>query len=129
MKFNRLSAPGCSIQQGDFGLATTHKTVVNESELSIPENEAESLHDAINSISGLLGYSLDHQGSTKSITGGVGTVFYVAPEQHSKLKHSDGSYDSKADIFSLGVLLFEMFHLHPFATCKCRTFIRKTVIV
>eukprot|EP00804_Cyclotella_cryptica_P012302 CCRYP_019997-RB/>CCRYP_019997-RB protein AED:0.07 eAED:0.07 QI:234/0.93/0.94/1/0.87/0.82/17/67/1724 len=115
------------VKLGDFGLATTHKTVGNGNELSFPENEAESLHDAIHSISGILGYSLDHQGSTKSITGGVGTVFYVAPEQHSKLKHSDGSYDSKADIFSLGVLLFEMFNLHPFATYMERAEILTTL--
>lgn len=126
MKCDHLFEQECSIQQGDFGLATTHKTVGNESELSIPDNEAASLHDAINSISGLLGFSLDHHGSTKSITGGVGTVFYVAPEQHTKLKHSDGSYDSRADIFSLGVLLFEMFKLHPFETCKCLTFIHES---
>jgi translation initiation factor 2-alpha kinase 4 len=59
---------------------------------------------------------LEYQLSTKSITGGVGTVFYVAPEQFNKTKHSDSSYGSKADIFSLGVLLFEMFNLRPFAT-------------
>lgn len=83
----------------------------------MPENEAESLHDAIINANGIIGsHSLDHQLSTKSITGGVGTVFYVAPEQLNKTKHGDSSYGSKADIFSLGVLLFEMFNLRPFAT-------------
>lgn len=53
----------------------------------------------------------------------TGTAFYRAPEQEgslAKLKggKNDSSYDSKADIFSLGVVLFEMFH-SPFETvCK-----------
>lgn len=123
-------------------MATTHKSALNEDNDSMPENEAESLHDAINNASGLMGsHSLEHQLSTKSITGGVGyvsvslvtlygnisimcsptklrTVFYVAPEQLNKTKHSESSYGSKADIFSLGILLFEMFNLRPFSTCK-----------
>ena len=92
-----------------------------ENETSMPDNEAESLHDAIINPSGpFRSLSFDQQISTKSITQGVGTVFYCAPEQLSleKRKHSDSSYDSKADIFSLGVLLFEMFNLCPFATCE-----------
>lgn len=108
--------------QGDFGLATTQKASLNDTNESfIAENEAESLHDAINNVSGLIGgsHSLDRQFSAMSnLTGGVGTVFYCAPEQLNKMKHSDSSYDSKADIFSLGVLLFEMFNLLPFATCE-----------
>ena len=42
-----------------------------------------------------------------SITGGVGTAFYSAPEQEGK---GSSSYDMNADIFSLGVIIFEMFH-------------------
>ena len=77
------------------------------------------MHAAINNVSELVGsHSLDRHLSTRSITQGVGTVFYVAPEQLNKSKNGDSSYDSKADIFSLGVLLFEMFNLRPFATCE-----------
>jgi serine/threonine protein kinase len=47
-----------------------------------------------------------------SITGGVGTAFYMAPEQQfGNVSRAKSSYSSKADIFSLGVLLFEMFML------------------
>ena len=82
-------------------------------------NAAESLHDAIINPNGpLRSLSFDQQMSTKSITQGVGTVFYCAPEQLDKRNHNDSSYDSKADIFSLGVLLFEMFNLCPFPTCE-----------
>ena len=42
-------------------------------------------------------------------TGNIGTHFYVSPEQMMGLK-----YDQKVDIFSLGVILFEM--NHPFST-------------
>ena len=85
------------------------------------------MYDAIDDISGLLGgppsSSIDPGSNTlfslDSITGGVGTTFYMAPEQErNKLlrsKYGEGSYDSKADVFSLGVLLFEMF-MPPFAT-------------
>ena len=42
-------------------------------------------------------------------TGNIGTHFYVSPEQMMGLK-----YDQKVDIFSLGVILFEL--NHPFST-------------
>ena len=53
------------------------------------------------------------------MTGGVGTTFYRAPEQEGQtlatVKKSDSSYTVQADIFSFGVILFEMFH-PPFST-------------
>ena len=49
-----------------------------------------------------------------ALTGGVGTTFYCAPEQCvGNGKRRD--YDAKADIFSFGVVVFEMFH-PPFTT-------------
>lgn len=60
-----------------------------------------------------------------SLTGGVGTAMYSAPEQavSSRRRHpgsgdpsnSTFGYDSKADMFSLGVILFEMCW-KPFST-------------
>lgn len=53
-----------------------------------------------------------------AITGGVGTRFYCAPEQERQsVNQTKGrnNYDTKADIFSLGIVLFEMFHC-PFVT-------------
>jgi serine/threonine protein kinase len=46
-----------------------------------------------------------------AVVAGVGTSAYRAPEQGQEGK----SYDQMADIFSLGIILFEMWHL-PFST-------------
>ena len=55
----------------------------------------------------------------ESMTGGVGTTFYRAPEQETQeiiqRTGRNSSYTVKADIFSFGVILFEMFH-PPFKT-------------
>jgi translation initiation factor 2-alpha kinase 4 len=109
------------VKLGDFGLAT--RTSSKKTDDSGARNsEEEMLHETIYDIGGLLrgknaSSSID-QDTMESITGGVGTTFYMAPEQeHSsflKSKHG-GSYDSRADIFSLGIVAFEMFHPH-FAT-------------
>lgn len=89
---------------------------------SIPESEADVLYEAIDNYSGLIGSSSANPSSTNlsradSITGGVGTTFYMAPEQekgnHLRSKHGSTSYDSKADMFSLGINMFEMFMLKP----------------
>jgi serine/threonine protein kinase len=58
--------------------------------------------------------------TAESMTGGVGTTFYRAPEQEGgkstlTAEKSDKWYTTQADIFSLGVILFEMFH-PPFTT-------------
>jgi len=56
--------------------------------------------------------------SFESLTGGVGTTFYRAPEQESNRAHSEKDkrpYDEKVDIFSFGIVLFEIFH-PPFST-------------
>jgi serine/threonine protein kinase len=39
-----------------------------------------------------------------SLTAGVGTPFYCAPE----LEQVGGRYDAKVDMYSLGIMLFEM---------------------
>ncbi|KAL7532970.1 hypothetical protein ACHAXR_004963, partial [Thalassiosira sp. AJA248-18] len=108
-----------NIRLGDFGLATSNRTSVKPpggEVASIPESEVDVLYEAIDDISGLLGASSSANISANnplsranSITGGVGTTFYMAPEQeHGKFLRSNA-----IDIYSLGVLLFEMFMLKP----------------
>lgn len=109
---------------GDFGLATTHRVEAAGS-LDIDEHDSEysKVYDAIEDISGLLGGSKHTESQTSGLsagefmTGGVGTTFYIAPEQQHALtkRKSESAYGVQADIFSLGVILFEMFH-PPFET-------------
>lgn len=113
-----------NIRLGDFGLATRHK-VNAAGDLEIEEEtEAGVIYEAIEDISGLLGGSRhsETQDSAlsavgESMTGGVGTTFYRAPEQEHALtkQKGDSAYGVQADLFSLGVILFEMFH-PPFET-------------
>jgi len=45
-------------------------------------------------------------GSSSEHTSGVGTLVYASPEQIN-----GQSYDEKTDVYSLGIILFEMLHL------------------
>lgn len=113
-----------NIKLGDFGLATKHRDSDNDGDDQ--RSESSSLYDAIEDISKLLGGSATRAAQTaasgmttmdESMTGGVGTTFYRAPEQEGRAHHSESStaYSVHADIFSLGVVLFELFH-SPFGT-------------
>ena len=113
---------------GDFGLATKHREKQDSGE-DDEDSEASSLYHAIEDISRLMGgsrskpsteqrelFSPETSNANESMTGGVGTTFYRAPEQEGNVKRKKGqTYTDKADIFSLGVVLFEMF-TPPFAT-------------
>eukprot|EP01041_Mallomonas_annulata_P007736 gene7736-15822_t len=58
----------------------------------------------------------DRDRDRESLTVGIGTAMYRAPEIESKTKSDDKmSYGPKADMFSLGVIVFEMCHA-PFPT-------------
>jgi serine/threonine protein kinase len=75
-------------------------------------------------------------GLSNSLTGGIGTAMYRAPEQEYRPRESmkdtkdsaaatpDKTYDDKADMFSLGVILFEMCH-PPFGTGMERLMVMK----
>ncbi|KAJ1656336.1 hypothetical protein IWQ61_004074 [Dispira simplex] len=77
---------------GDFGLVTTSKVTVKDG------NTAETHPREVAEISPL--------------TVGVGTITYASPEQLATT--SNKRYDTTSDIFSLGIILFEL--LYPFAT-------------
>ncbi|XP_072042264.1 eukaryotic translation initiation factor 2-alpha kinase 3-like [Amphiura filiformis] len=79
-----------TIKIGDFGLVTAIDTDTD------PDSDASS--------DGGIRSPIDRRH-----TGQVGTQLYMSPEQLS-----GGSYDYKVDIFSLGLIFFEL--LHPFST-------------
>ncbi len=111
-----------NIRLGDFGLATRRREKPN---ITVDEESAEvtAIYDAIEDISGLLGSAPNSvtRHSMLSIgegmTGGVGTTFYRAPEQEGSATRTkgEGGYNMQADMYSLGVIIFEMLH-PPFAT-------------
>ena len=57
---------------------------------------------------------MDLDTTTSSLTSNVGTPFYVSPEVLESTKKEHSVYTQKVDVFSLGIVFFEM--LHPFAT-------------
>jgi hypothetical protein len=91
-------------QIGDFGLATTGTGRVAKKEL----REFNSLNSSMDS----------HSSLKESLTIGVGTPFYCSPEQLKAGTH----YDQKVDLYSLGIILFEM--CHPITTGMERAEVR-----
>lgn len=81
-----LHGHDCHVRIGDFGLACRDIIMDNHEELPFTSNNTGSSH-----------------------TTGVGTFVYAAPEQ---LKGS--RYDSKSDMYSIGVVALELFQ--PFGT-------------
>ncbi|XP_073495017.1 eIF-2-alpha kinase GCN2 isoform X1 [Phyllobates terribilis] len=77
------------VKIGDFGLATDH-----------PAYKTESTQDEDQVRCDLA--KVDPEGK---LTGMVGTALYVSPEVQGNTK---ASYNQKVDLFSLGIILFEM---------------------
>lgn len=82
------------VKIGDFGLATTSFLALQQCQ------------DVSN-----LSHNRGEIGS--SLTGKVGTALYVSPELMGKASKS--TYNQKVDLYSLGIILFEMSH-RPFST-------------
>ena len=88
-----------NIRLGDFGLATRNRK--RDAEASSGQNKTSET----------IQFPEDETNDT--ITGGVGTTFYIAPEQAGHGIHAGNEkteYDTKADIFSLGIVVFGKVH-------------------
>ncbi|KAF7284929.1 hypothetical protein GWI33_017408 [Rhynchophorus ferrugineus] len=77
------------VKIGDFGLATTI-AIRSKHVDGITRSQVESLKEDI---------------ADESKTGHIGTALYVAPEVNAAVK---ACYNQKVDIYSLGIILFEM---------------------
>uniref|UniRef100_A0A182MYS3 non-specific serine/threonine protein kinase n=1 Tax=Anopheles dirus TaxID=7168 RepID=A0A182MYS3_9DIPT len=91
------------VKIGDFGLATTSILALqNQGHQNAPLiGQGATL--AVTNGSGRLGKSSD---IGYSLTGKVGTALYVAPELTGNASRS--TYNQKVDLYSLGIILFEM---------------------
>lgn len=89
------------VKIGDFGLATDH-----------PASTASGIQELEDNISGLVLKS----DPTDSMTGMVGTALYVSPEVQGNTR---ATYNQKVDLFSLGIILFEMSY-RPMTTASER---------
>ncbi|XP_056867769.1 eIF-2-alpha kinase GCN2 isoform X1 [Takifugu flavidus] len=78
------------VKIGDFGLATDHPASVAAGKYEVEEHST-----------GLVPKS----DPTDNMTGMVGTALYVSPEVQGNTK---ATYNQKVDLFSLGIILFEM---------------------
>lgn len=99
-----------NIRLGDFGLATSNRKI---------KEDIDSLGSAKEIVKSSTYFGIEdnvsqskNENHGESITQGVGTAFYCAPEQ---AQSGNIEYDMKVDLFSLGVIIFEMFH-PPFET-------------
>ncbi|XP_012285402.1 eIF-2-alpha kinase GCN2 [Orussus abietinus] len=92
------------VKIGDFGLATTN--ILSTLAQTVDTDKEFQLIDKGGS------YDLDDL-EKGSLTGQVGTALYVAPELSAKT--AKAIYNQKVDIYSLGIILFEMCY-KPLAT-------------
>ncbi|XP_072896472.1 eIF-2-alpha kinase GCN2 isoform X3 [Hemitrygon akajei] len=92
------------VKIGDFGLATDHLANVEHDKLEA---------DGGGSVHGI------KSDSAENLTGMVGTALYVSPEVQGNAK---ATYNQKVDLFSLGIIFFEMSY-RPMATVSERIFV------
>ncbi|XP_030069540.1 eIF-2-alpha kinase GCN2 [Microcaecilia unicolor] len=78
------------VKIGDFGLATDHPASMADVKLERDElaGDQQVIHDPAGTLTGM-----------------VGTALYVSPEVQGNAK---ASYNQKVDLFSLGIIFFEM---------------------
>nr|XP_056707847.1 eIF-2-alpha kinase GCN2 [Euleptes europaea] len=89
------------VKIGDFGLATDHPATAADTKQEVSEDH------------------LTKSDPSENLTGMVGTALYVSPEVQGNTK---STYNQKADLFSLGIIFFEMSY-HPMDTASERIFV------
>ncbi|XP_063039722.1 eIF-2-alpha kinase GCN2 isoform X2 [Engraulis encrasicolus] len=89
------------VKIGDFGLATDHPANVAAGKLEVEEGSSGPVLKP---------------DPTGNMTGMVGTALYVSPEVQGNTK---ATYNQKVDLFSLGIILFEMSY-RPMTTASER---------
>lgn len=110
------------VKIGDFGLATTSlmalQTHDNAPEAGAIETTGAMARTRSSSSKVVTSTETDAIGGGSSLTGKVGTALYVAPELVDKCA-SRSTYNQKVDLYSLGIIFFEMCHA-VFATAMER---------
>jgi serine/threonine protein kinase len=117
---------------GDFGLATSkfQKVTPNTNYISGSNNsnEIQSANNNSNIAASIMSTSLNPDVCTSTngeflsqLSGAVGTALYVAPELLEPMKKNRFFYTQKVDIYSLGILFYEM--CFPFATTMERIYV------
>ncbi|GAB5588590.1 eukaryotic translation initiation factor 2-alpha kinase [Umbelopsis nana] len=106
------------VKIGDFGLATSNQTLI-EAVSAFARNHIGTLtqvtarmheHSVDSATNSASGATWNHN-ADESMTTGVGTTFYVSPEvlpDPAKGASPGMRYNQKVDMFSLGVIFFEM---------------------
>jgi serine/threonine protein kinase len=139
------SSDGKVIKIGDFGLSKQIEEVQQQGKLtprtsptknsaygdpctstnisSVWQQESQQLATAMVPRDKLMGQIVEYGKISDPLTAGVGTASYASPEQVGSR-----SYDTQADVFSLGLILFELVscfeteheRLHNFQQCRQR---------
>lgn len=114
-----------NVKVGDLGLATTIDRTDDESGEDNEEGH-EPPQSLLEPSGGGEATDRSHEVSTTSLTHGVGTALYRAPEvmpgngaSKTSTKKHRATYDSSADMFSMGVVVYEIMH-PPFDTAMER---------
>ncbi|KAF9396724.1 Eukaryotic translation initiation factor 2-alpha kinase [Podila verticillata] len=114
---------------GDFGLVTDMEgSASTDGDAPDPSSSQHSLSQSGSSKPGhplLRRHSsavTTGSRSSRSRTTAVGTITYASPEQ---LARPNLGYDQKADVYSLGIIFFELYH--PFSTLMERHAVLRTL--
>ena len=101
------------VKVGDFGLVTSDQNSENHKNSFLGEWKRRPIwvcmHFMFFIFQSALSKLLSEESGNCRHTGNIGSHFYMSPEQMNSFQ-----YDHKVDIFSLGVILFEL--NHPFST-------------